>query len=487
MWLKKNIQKLLYFLLLGLLFMPFIQERLKLIPVTPLSGYFVKTEKIELSVSNFMDGTFQENLETRRKENVGFHDFLIRLNNQRKYSLFNEVNTNDIIKGKEGMWFGFSYIATYFGNDYIGHSKLMDFSHKIKFIQDSLSKRRKLFFPLIIPGKTAVYPELIPDRFYAENKKKTTNYQTLIQLLDSTKTTYLDLKKFILMNKPLFKYPIFPKNGVHWTGNTVAIVTDTLLSFLSTNTGRNLIDMKLSDGEVTSDNYRFTDYDIGESMNIFTHISGDSLHYPMVEYVCNNCEKPRVLGVGDSFLQSFRGFYHTYDSAFHPKSYLWYYNKTVDWPEKFNGKKVLIEYLDLEEEIEKSDIIILEFTDENIRQSGFGFVDQLYDLLRNGKKNYSIKELKKFEKYKTDSTVQHAKSIIPLTEYSLEKQIQLIAISKYNKSKVLNFEEEVQKMMVDIRNNTEWLELVKQQAIERNISLEENIYLNAKWMVENEN
>ena len=164
MWLKKNIQKLLYFLLLGLLFMPFVQERLKLIPVTPLSGYFVKTEKIELSVSNFMDGTFQENLETRRKENVGFHDFLIRLNNQRKYSLFNEVNTNDIIKGKEGMWFGFSYIATYFGNDYIGHSKLMDFSHKIKFIQDSLSKRRKLFFPLIIPGKTAVYPELI-DRF----------------------------------------------------------------------------------------------------------------------------------------------------------------------------------------------------------------------------------------------------------------------------------------------------------------------------------
>ena len=40
--------------------------------------------------------------------------------------------------------------------------------------------------------------------------------------------------------------------------------------------------------------------------------------------------------------------------------------------------------------------------------------------------------------------------------------------------------------MEDIRNNTEWLELVKQQAIERNISLEENIYLNAKWMVENE-
>jgi len=484
MWIKKNIQKLFFFLLLGLLFLPLIQERLKLIPVTPLSGYFLKTEKIELSVSNFMDGTFQENFETRRKENVGFHDFLIRLNNQRKYSLFNEVNTTDIIEGKDGMWFGFSYISAYFGNDHISYPKLKEYSNKIKFIQDSLGKRGKLFFPMIIPGKAAIYPELIPDRFYAENNKKITNYQTLIQLLDSSETTYLDLKKFIVENKSLFKYPIFPKNGVHWTGNTVAIVTDSLLDFIATETGRKLIDMKLSDGEVTCDNYRFTDYDIGESMNIFTHISGDSLHYPIIEYVCNNCEKPRLLGVGDSFLQSFRGFYHTYDSAFHPKSYLWYYNKTVDWPEKFNGKKVLIEYLDLEEEIEKSDIIILESTDENIRQMGFGFVDQLYDLLKNGRKVYPVEKLKPFE---TDSTIEHAKSIIPLTEYSLKKQIELIAISKYNDSKVFNFEEEVEKMMEDIRNNTEWLELVKQQAIERNITLEENIYLNAKWMVENEN
>lgn len=484
MWPKKNIQKLLYFLMLGLIFSPIIQERLQLIPVPPLSGFFVKTEKITPSFSSFIDGSFQKNFEALRKENIGFHDFLIRLNNQRRYTLFNEVNTTDVIEGKEGVWFGYSYIASYFGNDYIGYSKLLDFSHKIKFIQDSLNKRGKLFFPMICPGKTAIYPESIPDRFYAEYNKKTTNYQTLIQLLDSSKITYLDLQKFILDNKSLFKYAIFPKTGVHWTGNTVAIVTDTLLNFLSTKTNRNLIEMKLSDGEITNYNYRFTDYDIGESMNILSHISGDSLHYPVVEYVCNNCEKPRVLGVGDSFLQSFRGFYHTYDSAFHPNSYLWYYNKLVDWPEKFNGKKVLIEYLDLEEEIEKSDIVILESTDENIRQTGFGFVDQLYDLLKNGRKVYPAGKLKPFE---TDSTIEHAKSIIPLTEYSLKKQIELIAISKYNASTVFNFEEEVEKMMEDIRNNTEWLELVKQQAIERNISLEENIYLNAKWVVENEN
>jgi hypothetical protein len=487
MGIKNNIQKLLFFLLLGLLFLPFFQERLKVLPITPLSGFFVKTEKVDLSVPNFIEGTFQENFEVRRKENVGFHDFLIRLNNQRKYSLFSEVNTNDLIEGKNGMWFGFSYIAAHFGNDYMGYEKLKEYSDKIKFIQDSLSKRGKLFFPMIIPGKTSIYPELIPDRFYTENDKKTTNYESLVQLLDESETTYLDFRKFIVENKSQFNYPIFPKNGIHWTGNTVAIATDSLLDFIATETGKEIIDMRLSAGEVTTKKYRFTDYDIGESMNLFTHISGDSLHYPKVEYVCDNCEKPRVLGVGDSFLQSFRGFYHSYDSAFHPNSYLWYYNKTVDWPEKFNGKNVLIEYLDLEVEIEKSDIIILESTDENIRQLGFNFVDQLYDLLKNGRKKYSNNELSQFEKFKTDSTIEHAKSIIPLTEYQLEKQIQLIAISKHKASKVFNFETEVALMMDDIRNNSEWLELVKQQALERNITLEENIYLNAKWMVENEN
>lgn len=385
------------------------------------------------------------------------------------------------------MLFSNSYIETYFGNDFIGSSKIEDFSLKMKFIQDSLRKRGKFFFLLIAPGKTAVYPELIPDRFYEKYSKKRTNHEVLTQKLDSLNFSYLDLKSYIFSNKSEYNYPIFPKYGVHWTGNTVANITDTLLRFIEKNGSFKLIDIDLAPGEKTILDYRFTDYDIGESLNLFFHLAEDTLHYPTMTYSCNSCTKPRVLGVGDSFIQSFRGFYHTYDSAFSSDSYIWFYNEAVDWPKKLHGKGVLVKLFSLEKEIENADIILLESTDENLKNTGFKFVDELYDLLKNGAPIYSAEEREKINKYaKKQSTITEAENLYELVGYTKKEMIEAIAIQKYNKTNSgdYNYNEEVKKVMNKIRNSPDWLKIVENQAQERGISVEENILLNAKWVVD---
>jgi len=90
--------------------------------------------------------------------------------------------------------------------------------------------------------------------------------------------------------------------------------------------------IQLESGEETVVDYRFTDYDIGEAMNLLWNVSDDVLHYPIMSFDHGKKRKPNLLGVRDSFIQSFYGFYSVIDSVFSSNSNLWYYNKTVDWP-----------------------------------------------------------------------------------------------------------------------------------------------------------
>lgn len=82
---NNKIKKGLYFLAILVLLFPFMQNKLKLIEINKLNGYFSFTPSIPFKFDTWMNGSFQSNLEVRSKEKVGFHDLFIRLNNQRRY------------------------------------------------------------------------------------------------------------------------------------------------------------------------------------------------------------------------------------------------------------------------------------------------------------------------------------------------------------------------------------------------------------------
>ena len=70
-----------------------------------LKGWQSIEEVNDLSWKNWSTGTWQEDCEVWLKRRMKSRHFFIRLNNQLKYSLFNQTNAKDIIEGKNVYYF----------------------------------------------------------------------------------------------------------------------------------------------------------------------------------------------------------------------------------------------------------------------------------------------------------------------------------------------------------------------------------------------
>ncbi|MEQ8907875.1 MAG: hypothetical protein RIC95_01670 [Vicingaceae bacterium] len=479
-----RLKYLLLIAALGALFLPLIQLLSPFSKVKDLDGDFDISNKPHFSKEAFKDGSYQDQLEAHLKDSIGFHNFFIRCNNQLKYSLFGEINSSGVVEGKDGMLIPKSYIESYLGQDFVGEDVLQNFSEKLKAVQDSLKAHQKQFVVLLVPGKASIYPEKIPDEFLT-NRNEKTNYDVFIKLLKEKQINHLNLRNFLEEKKGKLESQLFANKSVHWSGNTVSVVADTMVNYLRDKFNYEMPYIVREAGEYTVENYRYTDYDIAASMNLLFHIAEDTLYYPNLKfYRSSKVSKPTLLGCGDSFFQSFKGFYPILDSSFSQASRLYYYNRFVDWPHRFYDMELFNNMLDIKLELERSDLIVVEMTDENIKKLGYGFID---DILAhyNHSNTYDwsrINQLKADPKNQAKASRFHQ-----LAGYSYDQMLTAIAKGKLDKNILppSEFEKQVQQKMQEIRNTPEWLDKVKKQAIEKNIPLEQNIRENAEWIINN--
>ncbi len=483
----KAIKRILYCLMVAILILPYLQKNHKLFEIEGLKGSFEKKEiKVPaLQFISYRSEEFQAKFTEKNKEELGLKNWFVRIYNQLNYSLFNVANSRGVIVTDNDVMIPEGYIKSYLGVDFVGRENIEKMVMKAKIVQDSLAVQNKAFFFLVVPGKVAVYPELIPSHYHEDYKLTESNYDALVDLLNKHQVNFLDLRKFVVENKAQFEYPIFPSKGVHWSGNTVAIATDTLLSYIQNDLKKPIQQIYLSPGEETIRDYRYTDYDIGESMNLLWFSSKDKLHYPTINYEKPTQRKPAIFGTGDSFLESFFGFYDIFDSTFSKNSRLWFYNRTLDWPKKFHDYNIDVKRLDLEVELRNKDVVMIETSDENIRMLGYKLVDDLHEMLT--RESYVAPSLEAdFQRLLNDpDIIQQAQDLHGLMGYTKEEMLKSIARFELNKMSIkdLDFEKEVEKYTLQIKDNKEWLENIKKQAIQKNISLEQNIRENAVWMV----
>jgi hypothetical protein len=102
---KLTVKQILFLLVMLLLILPALQRYFIFVAEKPLSGAFVKQEPpnfSDITVSSWMDGSFQADFSTRLEPHIGFHNTLLRLFNQLEYSLFREANAEGVIVGKAG-------------------------------------------------------------------------------------------------------------------------------------------------------------------------------------------------------------------------------------------------------------------------------------------------------------------------------------------------------------------------------------------------
>jgi hypothetical protein len=430
-----NIKKIFFFILFLMLFIPFIQESFDLIKLKPLKGYFIIKKRPTLTKRTWLTGKYQDSLSDYIENTIGLRPFFVRLNNQIDYKLFNHSVASGVIIGKDNVLFQEGYINALWGNDYIGDTIINHKIVKLAFIQEKLKEQDKYLIFLLAPGKASIYEDKIPSQYF-KKPKTISNYEVCVREMKKYHINLIDMRSYFMQLKDKSPYPLFPKCGTHWSGYGITLVADTLFKYIEKISGFDLVDFHAEKGEITSTKLRYTDNDIGEGMNLLWDIPNYPVYYPKIVFEADSTKKkPALLGIGDSFGQSFWGFYPYFDNLFNNKTQYWSYFKLITWPDELAWKNIQIEDIDLRFNLKKYDIILIVSTEQNLANFDFGFIEKVYPIL---------------------------------------------------KENIDEFESKIQGYIYTIRQSPEWFNIIRKKSIKGNVPLEEMIRNDAIWMAKND-
>jgi hypothetical protein len=368
-------KRLILFIILFVFVLPVLQQLFNFVEIKPLKGSFEETSYTEISLNNWFDGSYQSNAGKYLKEEMGFRNWLVRLHNQISYSLFDHVNAKHVVIGKEGYLYTKAYINAYLGKDFIGENEIINKVDKIALIQDTLSKIGTDLIIIFAAGKGKFYNEYIPSKFNP-SKVSVSNQDYYMSELKKKNISMIDFNSWFSQIKHNSEFPLFPKNGIHWSYYGEYLVADSIINYIEELKGINLPHF-LTDSIIYDGKIRHGDDDIEQSMNLIFNLSSLKMAYPQFEIVGDsNTHSPDVLTIADSF------YWGIYDLGLSKEifnnSEFWYYHKKI-YPQSFK-KELLVENVDLKSRIEKQDVIILMSTDATLEKFTFGFIDDVYNI-----------------------------------------------------------------------------------------------------------
>ena len=302
---NKLLYIILFALLISFLFLPMIQEHYKPFKSKPLNGVNFVTEFPELSFETFSNGKYQSQLEKYTSENFGFREFVIRLYNQYIWSCYHKTYSHFLIPGKGNWLFYTEAVNDYYGTEQKKWYKTPEnakdwFDKNTKLmcqLRNVLKEYDIEFLSFMAPSKPFVYPEHLPER-----EKDTTTINAM-EYYDNSLTEagfpHIEMTKWFRAMRDTLPYPVFPNMDMHWQF-TAVYGYDSLFRLMNS-----LNDFGIPKIKYGKPQPYFDDFQNDEAtLNLMFPIKNKNTDYKLdVEIECNeNCRKPKVLFVGDSFI-----------------------------------------------------------------------------------------------------------------------------------------------------------------------------------------
>ena len=370
-----DIKKLLFFLMLMLLVMPWLQVKLNLFKVRPLHGAITEPTKCNFALNDWFSGTYQEQNEKYLNEKFGFRNLFVRINNQVAFSLFHKAKANGVVIGKHNYLYEENYIKAYYGTDYLGHDSIEHRMQRVKFLQDTLSKLDKNLILVYAAGKGSFYPEYFPEEYKTE--KTTTNYETHVQLSEQLGISHIDFNDYFLKQKDTSRYPLYPQYGIHWSYYCAALAADSIIRYIENIRDIDMPNLYWDNFEMTQP-YE-TDYDVADGMNILFKLRSFDMAYPHIVFQSDSAKtKPSVLVVSDSF---FWGMFNFGIPKAFSNTHFWFYNKQI-YPDSYESP-LETSQINLMEQILNHDVIIIMATEATLPNFGWGFIENAYGLFKS--------------------------------------------------------------------------------------------------------
>jgi hypothetical protein len=294
-----------------------------------------------------------------------------------RFSLFKEAGAKDVIVGKDNYLFELNYIKAFTGKDRLPVDSIKLKITQLKELQDILGQQGKTLIVGLAAGKASYFPEYIPDRYGKGSAE--TNYHLYAKGLKDAGVNLLDINQWFLNEKTRSRYPLFPKAGIHWSSYGSLLVLDSLIKQIELLRNEDLPSIKIDRIEI-SGSPKGSDNDIGEAMNMFSHINYP-LAYP--EYSVetdSNKKKLSVMVIADSF------FWTVYEKTWGRDLFKFiefrYYNQEIHNSE--NPVPVMAGGENWSEKTARTDVVFLLCTEANLSRFPWGFTDQMLKGLRTG-------------------------------------------------------------------------------------------------------
>nr|MDA3821335.1 hypothetical protein [Bacteroidales bacterium] len=332
-----------------------------------LRGSFKLADVPNFSLKQWFDGEFQEALEPAMNDRFGFRNIFVRANNQVGYSIYRKALASGVTIGKENYLYDRNYIKAVNGEDFLGDSIIEENTLKLKSIQDYFIENNKLFFVTFAAGKGSFYPEYFPD-LYQGKLSEETNLNTYKKYFEEYGVNYIDFNKWFVEMKDTSNYCLYPRTGIHWSYYGMVLVIDSLVSYLSVETGE--VMPKFTWGEVKeSRRYRSSDKDIEEGMNIVFRLNHDKMAYPKVSFVDKDVDKLKGVVIADSFYWGIHNI--GFSSRIFDQGEYWYYNKQII--ANHISPPIELDSIDRMERLRDVDVIIMMATESTLPKFPFGF------------------------------------------------------------------------------------------------------------------
>jgi hypothetical protein len=476
------LKNIAFAIILLMMILPGLQGYFGIFEEKPLHGAFESAEEASLTAGKWFRGEFQEAAENRIGKRSGFHNSLVRMYNQLDYSLFGKLNAEGLVMGNNGQLYEYDYIRAWMGEDFIGEQLLDKKLRRFRFLQQHLKEKYGTDLVLVLePGKASVYPDDIPAR-YKHKPVDTTNYEYIRDRAKDLGINLIDFNAWFMAMKDTASWPLFPKQGTHWSEYAMWYAADSLLHYI-----RDIRDITLGavvrDSMVISSRLQSTDYDAGQTLNLLCSLPHSPMPYPVYHFNTEGItHKPNVLAIADSY------YWNIFNTRIPEKLFnnqaFWYFYKKV-YPDSYHGDK-LVKDLDLRAEVEKQDVIFFMSTERFLYKFDRGFVDDLWEI-------YGLRS-------SSDRLTQYKTGILNLDPWfseviseagregeSLGKMLELEARHLLWKNEPERFYALYGPAPVanDIRKNPAWFADVRRRAANNNISVEERLIEEATYMLRN--
>lgn len=373
---KILIKRIIFIMILVLLCLPGFQQLSDFFNVKPLKGAVKKVDKPVLSVGGWMSGDYQLGEEEFINHNFGFRASFVRLHNQIDFWLFDKINANNVLMGKDGYLYEYSYIREYLGLNFLGKDVIDKKVDKLKSVSDSLSKRGIDLVVLLAAGKASYFPEYFPDSLSPESKT-ISNYDYFSKAFNTAGILNIDINKWFVSMKDTSKYSLFTKGGIHWSKYGEYLVADSLISYVEKLKGVKLPHFKLESIEVTTEP-RFRDNDIGEGMNLMVQNSDLKKAYPVLSFDSSGVvSSVKAMVVADSY------YWELYNMGLSRNVFnhgqFWYYNKKI-YSSQPGWVTLPVDEANIRKEVEKNDVVFILQTEATLYRFAFGFIDKQFEL-----------------------------------------------------------------------------------------------------------